>query len=269
MTGGEKLTLTGIAVVIVGVFLLVFSPVAIVPAGNVGIVTAFGKPTGRITDAGLVWKTPLIEAVVTTNLRVVKDEINASAATKDLQDVTVKVAVNRQIKRENVVDLYNKVGTDTHLKDVVISPAVQEVVKQITAQFTAEELLTKRADVKARVDEALLKRLEQYYVITNDVSIVNFEFSKDFNEAIEKKQVAEQTAKQAVYEKQLSITQKEAEVAVAKLGVEKAGFEAEAYKLQSRSLTSQILQRMYLEKWDGHLPTTVADSKALQLLLGK
>lgn len=227
------------------VFSLLFS-FTIVPAGKVGMVMQFGTPTGRLLEPGLSLKTPFIQSVRDTNLRVTKDEAVATAATKDLQDVTIKVAVNRRLDKNNVIAQYNKVGAEKNIDNVVVQPAVQEAVKQVSSQYTAEELITKRDEVKNKIDDALKTRLSDYYVVVEDVLIVNFDFSKDFNAAIEAKQVAEQRAKQA------------------KLEVEQVRQEAEKYKLQSEQLNSMILQKMWIEKWNGVLPQVVSDKSLIQ-----
>lgn len=230
-------------VITIGVLLAIalISSFSVVPAGKVGMVTQFGNPTGRLIDPGLAMKFPFIQSVRDTNLRVTKDEVDAKAATKDLQDVTIKVAVNRRLDRNNVIAQYNKVGAEKNIDNVVVQPAVQEAVKQVSAQYTAEELITKREEVKNKIDSTLASKLADYYVIVDDVLIVNFDFSKEFNSAIEAKQVAEQKAKQA------------------KLEVEQVRQEAEKYKLQSQQLNEMILQKMWIEKWDGKLPQVVSD----------
>ncbi len=224
------------------------NPVKTIDTGSVGIVTRFGSLSGRILDPGLNWRVPFIDKVIVFNLRSQKYEAEAQAATKDLQDVNTTIAVVYRINKNDVTKLYTQIGVDENVKDVILQPIIQEAVKQTTAKFTAEELITKREAVKQEVDLQLSDKLQGYNVTLETVAITNFQFSAQFSNAIEAKQVAEQKAKQASYE------------------LDQAKKEVEKYKLQAESLNEFTLRKMFIEKWDGKLPTTVNDTFLMKAL---
>lgn len=227
----------------------IFSTVIVINAGEVGVVTRFGKLMQNRLNPGLNFVIPYVDRVTHMNLRIVKHEVDSEGATKDLQSVSVRVAVAYQLQNENVTKLYETIGDDDRINETILFPAIQEAVKATSAEFTAEELITKRNEFKTEVDKALKERVAGYYFNIEEVSIVNFSFSDAFNQAVESKQVAEQRAKQAGYE------------------VEQMKKEVEKYKLQSESLTDNILRKMYIEKWDGKLPQYVGDKDALSILI--
>jgi len=218
--------------------------------GTVGVVTSFGKVTGREMEPGLHIKAPYpFEAVTDFDIRVQKEEAEAQAATKDLQDVKAKLAVNYHLERGKVGHIFQNLGTD--YRNRIIDPAVQEVFKASTAQFNAAELLTKRAEVKEVARKLLADRLEPRGIVLDDLSIVNFQFSDEFNKAIESKQVAQQEAERAGYE------------------LERARKQAEAQQAQRESLTAEILQKMAIEKWNGVMPTVVGANNVFGIPMNK
>lgn len=238
---------------IIGAVVLIFllsagMPYKIIETGEVGVITRLGKTTGRVVEPGFNWKTPFIDKVIVYNTRTVKDEAKARAATKDLQDVEVDVVIVYHLDKKKVEELFKTVGKDEDVKAVVIRPLIQETLKQITARFTAEELITKREEVKAQVDESMKKKLESYNISLEEIAITNFEFSIQFANAVEAKQIAEQKSKQAFYE------------------LEQAKKEVEKYKLQAVALNEFTLRKMFIEKWDGRLPSTVSDSFLIKTL---
>ena len=130
--------------VILAVFLLL-SSVTTIPAGHTGVVTTFGKVSGTVLGEGLHFKLPFITNVVKIDNRVLKTEVSSSSASKDLQTVNSTIALNYRIGRANSASIYQNIGTD--FENVLINPAIQECVKSVTAQFTAEELITERQKV--------------------------------------------------------------------------------------------------------------------------
>lgn len=234
---------------IILVIILIFLCIAIVGPGERGVRVRAGNVQEQdILDEGLHLKFPIIESVKRLSIRVQRNDINAEAASKDLQIVTADVAVNWHIESKNVGNIYQEVGDEKAILDRVLTPAVQEVVKAATAQLTAEEIITKRPELKASIDEKLAARLNDYGIILDDVSLVNFGFSPEFDTAIEAKQVAEQKAKQAVYE-----AQKAENDATAKINTARG--EAEAQRLLRANLTDAILRKQAIDKWNGVLPT--------------
>lgn len=220
-----------------------------VGAGQVGIVTRFGE-VNRVEKSGIAIKLPWpIEKLEKMETRVQKEEQDASAATKDLQDVNAKLALNFALDNETALRVYKELGKD--YKERVIIPAVQESFKAASAEFTAQELVTERTAVKGRAYEVIGERLDKYGIRIVDLNIVNFSFSSEFNQAIEAVQIANQRVAQARQELETTKVQAEKDVTAAR-------GQAEAQRLQQQTLTPELLQKMAIEKWDGKLPTTNA-----------
>lgn len=224
---------------------MVFSSQVIIYAGNVGVVTRFGATTGRIVGQGLHVLVPFVEEVHIMNVQTKKEEQDAEAASKDLQTVHAKIAVNYHLDASEAETVYRQIGTD--FKKVVVDPAIQESFKASTARFTAEELITQREEVRENVAGLLEAKLARFNIILDEVNLTNFDFSKEFNAAIESKQVAQQNvqkAKQDLERAKIEAQQK----------IEEAKGNAEAQRLQQSSLTEIYVQFKALEKWDGKLP---------------
>jgi prohibitin 1 len=249
--------LFGLAALLVFAFFL--TPFTTVPAGYRGVVTHFGKVQPEILDEGIHFVAPIVTSVHKISVRVQKSEAETEAATKDMQKVAAKVAINWHVDANTVNTMYQKVGDEEDIVRQIISPAVSEVLKAATAKMTAEEVLTKRIELKGHIDESLTKRLAQYNVAVDDISLTDLDFTKEFNHAVEQKQIAEQDAKRAEY-----ITlraKKEAEAAV-----ETARGTAESQKLLKSTITGEILQQRAIEKWDGKFPQYMGGSGALPFL---
>jgi prohibitin 2 len=189
--GGRIFAIIGALAIVIGVFLISF---IIVPSGHRGILLRFGKVEG-IKPEGLNMRLPFIDSVELISVRTQLYESDASAASKDLQDVTAKIAINYKVDPSRVGYIYQTIGTN--YIDVIAHPAIQETVKEITARFNAEDMILKRAEVKDAIVIALTTRLAQRDIITESINITNFEFSEEFTNAIEDKVVAQQNALQA------------------------------------------------------------------------
>lgn len=245
-----------------GVFLLavlwIAGPFAVVPSGNRGVLTTFGKVDLTVYSEGIHWRWPIAQKMHLVDVRIQKGEGEGEAASKDLQEVHTKVAVNFHLKPERVADIFRNVGNLDAVESRLILPAVQEAVKASTARYTAEELITKRPDVRDAIRGALIERLAKHDVVIDEFSIVNFQFSKSFNEAIEAKTTAEQLKLKA--ERDLQRIKVEAEQKIAS-----AEAEAKSLAMQKQQVTGELLrlrevenQRRAIEKWDGRLPTYIA-----------
>lgn len=225
-----------------------------VGAGQVGIVTRFGD-VNRVQASGVAIKLPWpIEKLTKMETRVQKEEQDASAATVDLQDVNAKLALNYALDNDSALRVYKELGKD--YKNRVITPALQESLKSATASYTAQELITKRAEVKGKAYELIKNRLEKYGIRVVDLNIVNFSFNAAFNQAIESVQVANQNVAKAKQE--LETTKVEAEKSIVA-----AQAQAEAQRLQQQTLTPELLQKYAIDKWDGKLPTTQAGASTI------
>lgn len=236
-----------------------FSSMRSIGTGEVGVVTRYGKVTGRELSEGLAFVAPWgVNNVTTYDVKTQKEQVdNIAAASKDLQDVKGTVVLNYQLNRSDVSRIHQTIGKE--YKDKLIFPALNEVFKATTSQYTAQELITRRPEVKEEIVRGLRDRLKKYGIEVQDVSLTNFEFSKAFNDAIEAVQIANQKVAQA-----------QQELAQAKIDAEKQVTQAQAaadsQRLQQQTLTAQLLYKQWIEKWNGQLPTTVTgDSTILQL----
>lgn len=227
--------------------LLLLSTFGTIGAGERGVLLQFTAVTGTVYDEGLYFKIPLIQRVVRMDVKIQKEQIEASAASSDLQTVTSVVALNYHLNPERVANIYQEVGVD--YKSRIIDPAMQEAIKASTAQFTAEELITKREVVKEEIKQLLREKLQGRGIIVDEFNIVDFDFSKVFNEAIEMKVTAEQQALAA--KNKLEQVKFEAQQRV-----EEAKGKADAITIEANALRDnpQLLELRALEKWDGRLP---------------
>ena len=236
-----------IGVLVMVIIVIMALPFAIVGAGERGVVTEFGRVTDSVLGEGLHFRVPFVQSVHTISVRVQKNDVKAEAASKDLQDVNMDVVVNYHIDPVRVNKVFQQIGDNSDVFERIISPNTNEVIKASTAQFTAEEIVRKRQELKDKIDKGLIDRLVTYGVVLDDVSLTNVDFSKEFNEAIEAKQVAEQESLKAKFIADKAIREAEARV-------NKAKGEAEAQRLQQQTLTTELLQKMAIEKWDGRFP---------------
>lgn len=235
--------LGGITVVVV--LILMFMSATIIDQTERGVVTRFGVVQTTL-EAGFHLVNPFTTDVNKFKVSTQKIEVEATAASKDLQDVTSKVAVQYNLDPSKVGDIYSQYKTS--VKDSVIDPAIQDSIKAGTASFNAEALITQRAAVKESIESALKERLGEAHVIVTNVDIINFNFSASFNSAIEAKVTAEQEAQKA--KNDLERVKFEAEQRVAQ-----AKAEAEAIRIQAEAITSQggaeYVRLRTIDKWNG------------------
>jgi regulator of protease activity HflC (stomatin/prohibitin superfamily) len=235
-----------IAIVALIVF---FGSFTTISPGEQGIVLRLSS-INRVVENGFHFKLPMIERVVKINTQVQKEQVSATAASKDLQNVSAEVALNYNLFPDKVETLYSKIGTN--YKERIIDPAIQEAIKAATAKYTAEELVTKREQVRNDIKLALTERLTPEYINVTEVSITNFDFSPSFNQAIEAKVTAEQNALAA--KNKLEQVKYEAEQKVAS-----AEAEAKSIRLQSDAANNEKyvnlkkleVQIEFAKKWNG------------------
>ncbi len=232
-----------VALIVVGLL----SSVTMIDTGKIGVVTTFGKVTGRELDAGVSLRWPIVNSVTVYDVKIQKEETENQAATKDLQNVTAKLVINYALNRGSVSEIHKTIGQD--YKDKIIEPISRETFKSIAAKYNASELITKRQDLKDQVQQLLSERLNKYGVGVKDVNITNFQFSDNFAKAIEEKQVAQQNAERA------------------KFNLEAAKTDAEAQKVQAQTLSKEFLQKMAIEKWDGKMPQYVGGGSVFNIPL--
>ena len=253
----KQLVILGVVVLILGVILISANPFVTIGPGERGILTNFGEVEEEVLGEGLHFILPVKQKVQKMDVKVQKSETPVRASSRDLQTVSSTVALNYHVVPEEASIIYQRVGLSFKMR--VIDPAVQEVVKSISAQYTAEELITKRSEVSEAMQIKLSERLLKNHIQVDDFSIVDFNFSSGYQEEIEAKQVAEQRVKKAKLELDRIKIEKEQKIA-------KAEAEAEALKLQKKEITGELLRlreieasMRAIEKWDGKLPNVTGE----------
>ena len=262
--GGAKIVLLAIIVlVIIGV--VASSSVKIVDAGNRGILTHWNAVdlTNPPLDEGIHFVIPFQDDVVQMEVRTLKYDTSTRSASQDLQTVQTTVTVNYHPDTERVHFLYKEIGLSYESR--VIQPAIDETVKQVSANYNAEELITKRPLVKADIENAIRDRLNQFYIETEVISITDFEFSPLFAKAIESKVEAEQKAQKAendLIRIEVEARQLEAQaVGLAAANIAEAQGEAEAISIINQALSNNpfYLEWLKTQAWDGRLPLVVGE----------
>jgi regulator of protease activity HflC (stomatin/prohibitin superfamily) len=235
-------------IIILFLLIFVYGAIGTVGAGERGILLQFGAVKDKVFDEGLYFKIPIVQQVVKMDVKIQKDEVPASASSKDLQIVTSKIAINYHLVPEKVNNIWQEVGKEYNSR--IIAPSIQEAVKSVTARFTAEELIIKREDVKDQIKNNLAERLIKNNIIVDEINITSFDFSEAFNQAIEAKVTAEQLKLKA--ERDLERIRIEADQKV----VEAEG-KAKAIRTEAQALTSnpQVVELRWIEKWDGKVPS--------------
>jgi prohibitin 2 len=272
-TGRSRSIVRIVIPIIIGIIIIsviAASSVRIVDAGNRGILVQFGNvATENSLDEGIHFVVPFRDNVVQIEVRTQKIVESATSASKDLQDVSTQVALNYHVNPDRAQVLYQQLGPD--YANRVIVPAIQESVKQVTARFNAEELITNRETVKNQIEEQIKARLAPYNVIVDALSITEFAFSQQFTTAVESKVEAQQRALQA--QNELRRIQIEAQQNEAKaIGEQKANIaraegikqsnvlqaegEAQAITIIDAQLRNNptYLEWLKATKWDGVLP---------------
>lgn len=238
----------------VAVIIIVAASVTIIPAGNTGVVLTFGKASQTPMQEGLNFKIPFIQRVVVISNKIQKEEIEANAVSKDLQTVNSNIAVNYRVATMESANVYKNIGKD--YESIILLPAVQESMKSVSARYTAEELITMRAQVGEEIKESLIEKVSEYGITIEKFNIVNFDFTDEFNAAIEAKQVAEQNLIKTKTEQEQAIVVAEAEAEVIR---KKAEAQAEANRMISDSLTPEVVEYEKVQKWNGELPISTGE----------
>lgn len=248
--------------VVIALVVILFTACSVVGPGESGIRVTLGSVSEDAKPPGVYAWFPFVMGMAKMDMQLQKSEIESSAATKDMQELSAHVAVNWRIDPMKTVQIYKTIGYESEVLNRVINPAVNEVMKAAGAKRNAEEVLTQRMALKQDIDDGLKDRLAKHGVILDDVSIVNLTFSQEFSKAIEQKQIAEQQAKQAEYAAKQATQE-------AKADVERAKGQAESQKLIQSSLTASVLQQRAIEKWDGKFPQYMSGSLPFLNLLSK
>jgi regulator of protease activity HflC (stomatin/prohibitin superfamily) len=250
------------------VLTLLFGSFFVVQPGEQALVfNSFVGLKETVYGEGLHFKVPFIDSAIKMNIRVQKQQEIVAAASKDLQDVSAEVAVNFQIDKAQIVDIYRRVGKATtgedYMQSQIMNPIIQESVKSITAEYTAEELITKRPAVKNEIDKVIKERLSAYNIIVTDISITDFKFSDVFTRAIEEKVVSLQTALKE--ENNLKVVQFQAQQMI-----EKSRGEAQSIEIINKQLmqSPQYVNYLTIQRWDGKMPLALGSGSLLSITGG-
>jgi len=250
-----------IILIIIGV--VIGSSVQIVDAGFRGVLLHWNAVdlTAPPLDEGLHFVVPFQDSVVELEVRTLKYTKSTTSASQDLQTVSTEITVNYHPEPNSVNYLYKEVGLD--YENRIIQPTVEEVVKQVTANYNAEELITKRPRVKQDIQNEITARLADFNITTEIVSITDFQFSILFAQAIESKVEAEQRALKAENDlKRIEVEARQFEaqaVGIAQANIAEASGEAEAINIINQALANNpyYLEWLKIQKWDGILPLVV------------
>lgn len=291
-------------VALIAISIVALSTAKSVPEGHVGILLTSGSADKQYVPPGLKFITPFYQDVINFNTQNIKTDVDIAAASKDLQAVSGVIAVNTRVMPDVAVKIYSTIGTG--YQTTVINPAVQESVKQITAKYTAGELLSKRDIVKNEILQLVKTRLANSDITLLDLSIINFDFSRSFNEAIEAKATEAQLAEKAknvelrlkieanqtvakaegeqraaiananaIKQQQILQAEGEAQSIILKANATKIQKDL-AYKAEAEGINliqeqlkknPQYIEYIKANKWSGNLPTTLIDSNGTSMLL--
>lgn len=250
--------------VIVIALIIAMNSVTTIPTGFVGVKTRFGKVQDDVIQEGLNIKTPFVEKIVKIDCKTKKIETESGGSTKDLQTVTIKVAINYNVNKQTANKLYREVGTN--YEDVIVNPAILESIKSAMAQYNAEELITKRAEVSNKIQETIIDKISDRGFDVTEFNVINIDFSEEYDKAIETKAVRQQEVATAQAELEKQKIQNEKEIAEAQK-------DARVMELQNSQITELTLrlkelenERAMIDRWNGVTPTTVLSDDAMSIL---
>lgn len=251
-----KKTIAIIAAAVVALVVIANS-IVIVDAGHTGVINTLGQVSENVLQEGIHFKIPFAQRIIKMDNRIVKLEVQTEAFSKDLQTVDTKLAINYRVSKDMSYAIYKNVGSD--YETVLVSPAVNEVLKAITAKYTAEESVANRSLISQGLIDELNNKLNKNGIYVEDVNIINFEFSEAYIAAIEEKQVAEQRLLKAKTEKEEAIVKAEAEAETLRIQSEA---QSKANEILGKSLNANLIEYEKIQKWNGELPK-VTDGSAI------
>lgn len=279
----NTLIIVAIVVVLVLILFFTFAPYVVVPPGHTGVVVTMGRVSDTVLSDGLNFKLPWQNVVFIDN-RAQKASLTTQAFSSDIQQVDVNISVNFSIDRETSQNLYKNVGTEYY--NTVMLPRVMENVKAVFSKYTAENLVVSREALSKQVKDLLTPEMKYYGIEIISVAIEDVDFTNAFTDAVEAKQVAEQTKlkseieqaemlmiEQTTAERALVTANADAEVlkinanAKAEALLAEAQAEAEANKLIAQSITPELIEYVQANGWDGALPQFMTgDGSVLPIL---
>ena len=249
----------GPVIVVLALIAIAFGAFVQIGPGQRGVLMTWGAVQQGVLDPGLHMKIPFMQSVAKMDVQIHNSQASETAASMDLQDVESEVAVNWHILPADAEWIYQHVGDERALGARVIKPAISNAVKAVTAHFNAEDLVVHRDDVRNQIESQIKSALTPYRVVVDSVNITNFQFSPQYAQAIEEKQVAQQKALQATYDLQ------KAKVRALQRIVE-ATAQSKAQALLRQTLTPEIIQQEAIQKWNGVLPTVTSAGGVLPMI---
>lgn len=256
--------------------ILAAGSVTVIGPGDRGVLMRFGAVQPVIYDPGLHFKLPIMNSVQPVTVQVQKGQTRETAASKDLQIVTTTIALNYHLDPTKVNVIYRDIGELPAVQNKIIDPAVANAVKAVTARYNADELIANRDKVRAQIEAQVKNSTRAYNVIVNGLNITNFSFSREYDRAIEDKQVAQQRALKSNYQLQQAQIDSQKQVVEAKAEAEArierakgqaqatvlaAQAEAKAMELKQKAITPEILKLNAIQRWNGILPSVMAGGK--------
>ena len=249
----------GIAALLV-LIIAIFGSFTQVGVGEVGIVKHFGAidtDHPDVFDPGIHTKIPFRDDVVIFDTRIQKEQVESSAASKDGVTIHSTITINFHIEASKAPLILQNIGAN--YKERIIDQQIQQAFKDVTAQYAGLELIQKREEVALKAKGVLKDKLTPYYIVVDEFTIPNYEFPKEFNDAILATQVANQQNLQAKQLQEKARTEAETALIVAQ-GL------ANAQKAQATTLTPEYLQLQAINKWNGQLPQYLTPNTPLPFI---
>ncbi len=252
-------------VFVLGLFLSVINKAVIqIPGGHVGVLYSFGAINKQELGEGLNFIVPFKDEVTIVDVRTKKQSVDSNTVSKDLQPIDSQTTLNYGISPQMAAELKATVSGDVGV--TIIEPAMQEAIKYATAQYDIQNMVSNRDQVRDKAKQILVDKLTKYGVHISEYTITDFNPSKKYLDAVEAKQISEQTAQKAKFDLEKVQTDAQQKVAIAQA-------EAESLKAQRNEITAELLQlrqienqKAAIEKWDGALPQNMYGSAPVPFL---
>lgn len=254
----------GIIALLVLVLVYCLASIVIIDSGTSGVVSTLGRVSENTLKEGLHIVPAGFNKVTKINNKVQKVDLQAASTSKDLQNVKSSVSVNFHVLPEKSAAIYVTVGAA--YAETILKPAIQESMKAVMAQYSAEELITERSSVGKNIEDNIKKKMPDYGLAIDEFNITDFDFSEEYNAAIEQKQIAEQNRLRSETEALQKKVEAEGEATATTI---RAEAQAEANRKLSESLNDDVIKYKTLEKWNGEYPdTVVGDTSSVVVGLG-
>ena len=260
----NKLKIIAALATFIFIIIILAESVVIVQAGHRGVVLYLGAVENRVLGEGMHFIIPFAEQVIQLEVRTLKYQAEASAASNDLQEVQSVIALNYHIDPNDANAIFQQLGAD--YSNRIIAPTIQESVKASVAKFNAEELITKRETAKGVIADTIRNTLSHRDIVVETVFITDFKFSQAFADQIEQKVVAFQkflTEQNNLRAIQVIANQTVVQAqAQARANIAKANGESQAIKIINEQLRQnpQYLQWQGINRWNGQLPYSLGGS---------